>query len=766
MVEILEDRVNPSPLPIPQHYPNIRLAEREDDTIPISFGNTEGYLLNNSVDLVVRGSTPHMGYGITDPVYKQDPSAFQLLYTNFSDLYRGDPRPGPDLLTDFYQYADSHNAGREAAFFHVASKATFSYSPSSDFNQVEWFTRAWTGTPPNNLSEVLGLATSGFNFSNNPNDAIYLGFPDPFREINITLSTPAVGNWNYEVDYYNGGWNNPIATNQPSFSASSVQITFDPPADWKPLSIRGGSPTGNSPPSPDPYLYYVRIVTKQAGMQAPVASKIVGHDYLNRQQPDPNKLTYQYTIPAFDYAADTDNDGYLSDAEWLNVSQPDRLTYSARFVYETRLLGGYDYGNSYGPLRLLTNPADPTFRDWVSDFEQRNLSKNPHASGLFVDNSTGRFPYSSGYNTFTGVLPSEQALIPSYARDYGAALSELAQAVSPLWVVPNTNPTNGTDDLAAEEVVAATQTALREDELYPLQNDWPSFDAKVSQLFQQDAQAGGKVYSLLTTTPTYNGLSLQANPNTALTCLAAYYLLADPATTFLELNNTSETNTSWTRRFVQAAAYDVGQPTGPMSLAASGPDPEDQNQNPPSQYSRIYHIYQRAYQNALVLYRPLSYDATANKDGTPGDDSAVSYPLNGTYYVLQPDGTLLRNSDGSPTAVTSVSLRNGEGAILIKAQRSGAMDIFFGPSDSTPGAIIAPEGGTLGSATWTRVSQDSGTMQVVNGAVQVRDASGNLQSGDTGLFADSIVNNLNIVDLPLLSAQSWVFGVFRLVGQR
>src|SRR4051794_12494510 len=78
-------------------------------------------------------------------------------------------------------------------------------------------------------------------------------------------------------------------------------------------------------------------------------------------------------------------------------------------------------------------------------------------------------------------------------------------------------------------------------------------------------------------------LYLQNDPRTALTTLAEYYLLADPATTFFEFNNTNETTTSWTRRFVAAAAYDVGQPTGPWSLAASGDDPLDSGVPDPTQ---------------------------------------------------------------------------------------------------------------------------------------------------------------------------------------
>jgi hypothetical protein len=60
-----------------------------------------------------------------------------------------------------------------------------------------------------------------------------------------------------------------------------------------------------------------------------------------------------------------------------------------------------------------------------------------------------------------------------------------------------------------------------------------------------------------------------------------------------------------------------------------------------------------------VLYKPLSYKLGAGT-GTTADATATTHRLNGTYRPLRADGTL-----GPP--VTSVTLRNGEGAILVKA---------------------------------------------------------------------------------------------------
>ena len=72
-------------------------------------------------------------------------------------------------------------------------------------------------------------------------------------------------------------------------------------------------------------------------------------------------------------------------------------------------------------------------------------------------------------------------------------------------------------------------------------------------------------------------------------------------------------------------------------------------------------MFSRSYVNALVLYKPLSYKSgTGGGTGTTADTTATVHALGGNYRVLAADGTL-------GPVVTSVSLRNGEGAVLIRA---------------------------------------------------------------------------------------------------
>jgi hypothetical protein len=133
--------------------------------------------------------------------------------------------------------------------------------------------------------------------------------------------------------------------------------------------------------------------------------------------------------------------------------------------------------------------------------------------------------------------------------------------------------------------------------------------------------------------------------------LAYYYMLADPDSTFLMFFGGHEPASGWQRHWTEAVAFDVGRPTGSFALFASGTDPA----NP----TLTYKVYQRPYEKALILYKPLSYARGAKATATLGDDTATKHDLGGSYRPLRADGTL-----GPP--VTSISLRNGEGAILVK----------------------------------------------------------------------------------------------------
>ena len=133
--------------------------------------------------------------------------------------------------------------------------------------------------------------------------------------------------------------------------------------------------------------------------------------------------------------------------------------------------------------------------------------------------------------------------------------------------------------------------------------------------------------------------------------LAYYYLLNDPDSTYLMFFGGFSPSASWEQTWIPAATVDVGQPLAAKTEFATGFDPQNSK--------LIYKVFGREYSNALTLYKPLSY-ALGQGTGTLDDATATTHNLNGTYRILNADGSLGQT-------VTRVTLRNGEGVVLIKS---------------------------------------------------------------------------------------------------
>jgi hypothetical protein len=387
----------------------------------------------------------------------------------------------------------------------------------------------------------------------------------------------------------------------------SGQITFDPPADWTTATFGGDR------------LFYVRFrTTTGTATQSPTVKSILGRDYVGANGTDAG------TIPAFDYSADKNGDGYLSDAEYAGR----KTGMDARFVYESRLF--YPY---YGQMRFVTNPGGTDVRHWAADYHVRVLNANPLADGIFMDNATGKVP-------FPGVSVLEPTA--TFSTDSGALMAAVSRAIAPRWVLANTaGGGSNADNVAAGAVGAYEEFALR-----ALEANW----SEVGDLANLVAGRlnSGATYLVLDSTP---GGGSPTDGRTQLATLAYYYLLADPTRTFLDFFGGDNPASSWTNHWSAAVTVNVGAPTGDMKLFATGTDP--------SNAALTYQVLSRQYANGLVLYKPLSY-ATGVGEGTTASNTATTHQLGGSYRMVNADGTL-------GPVITSISLMNGQGAVLIKA---------------------------------------------------------------------------------------------------
>lgn len=598
------------PLPdpnIPKHYTHIRVAQLAYSGTPIN-NSFEQNLLKNSIDLVVP-NTSLMG-----SIQSAAPDTPQLLYSNVSNLYQG-------LLTDWLNYADRVGVSRELAFYHVTQATRWEgASPSSQ--PVKWFTEAaqWSGSGA--PTDVTSAARGGRNFLvqfGAAGTSTAVGYVEKFRELNVTLGRTATGAatgvWEYVTATDASGrpteWktltlNQDITRNL----RTSGRITFDPPADWVTAAINTGGPR----------LYAVRYRTT-AGTATENAAlfTVFGRDYAGANNGQSG------TVPAFDYAADANSDGYLTDAEYARRA----AGFDARFVYETRLF--YPF---YGQMRFVTNPSSSAVRHWAADYHVRLLGATPLADGLFMDNATGKVPFAG-----TPVLEPTG----TFSEDSGALMDAVSRAIFPKWVLANTAGGATT----ADGITAGSAAVFEEFLLRPLAHNWSEVGDAVGTINRRLATAGAPFVVIDSSA---QGGS-RTDGRTQLATLAYYYLVGDPDRTFLMFFGGDAPSTPWAEHWSPAVNVNVGRPTGATRTFATGTDPANAD--------LTYRVFARDYQNALVLYKPLSY-TQGKGEGTTGDATATTHQLGGSYRVVNPNGTL-------GATVTSIALRNGEGAILVRA---------------------------------------------------------------------------------------------------
>ncbi len=607
ILNVVNPNMDPLPIPnIPRHYSHIRIAQLAYTGTPIT-NSFEQNLLKNSVDLVV----PNPRFLTT--IEEVAPDTPQLIYSNVSNLYQ-------QLLIDWLNYADRLGVARELAFYHVTEATAFQgSSPSSQPVTWFWGTYQWSGN--NTPTDVTSAARAGRNFfvqfgAAGTNTAI--GYLEKFREMNITLTRAASTGWSGVWEYVaatdsNGQpteWKSlPLIQDSTNALRSSGRITFDPPTDWVPAALVSGGDR----------LFYVRFrVTQGTAAQGAELFSVLGRDYVGANGRSSG------VIPAFDYTADVDGDGYLNDTEYAN-RQPGM---DARFVYESRLF--YPY---YGQMRFVTNPSASAVRRWAADYHVRLLEAHPLADGIFMDNATGKVP-------FPGVSVLEPTA--TFSEESGALMAAVSRAIAPKWVLANTAGGATT----ADAITRHSAGVLEEFLLRPLAAHWSQvLDA--AELVNRRLNSENRPYVVLDSTP--QGGS-RFDGRTQIATLAYYYLLADPDRTFLMFYGGDSPSSSWTSRWSPAVEVNVGAPTGSMQIFATGNDPANS--------ALTYRVYARDYENALILYKPLSY-TLGQGTGTTTNATATTHQLDGTYRIVNTNGTL-------GAFVTSITLRNGEGAILLK----------------------------------------------------------------------------------------------------
>jgi hypothetical protein len=602
-------QVNPaiSANDIPRHYSHIRLAALGYSGLRI--GSLENRLLRDSFDVVVVNSQ------LLKHASEVAPNTPRLIYTNCSNVYE-------NLLLDWLSWADSQGISREFAFYHASTPTPFQGdSPSS--RPVSWFWHAYRGgSRPHEVTPEITGSKSRFQMPA-VGESLYLGYPERFAEVQIRLVDGANADYSGIWEWLAGtdptspeAWL-PLTLTRDETSGlrGSGAIHFDPPKNWKAASFQAKD-----------RLFYIRFRCLDG--RPPFAVSILGRDYVSSDGKRNRGI-----VPVFDAQADSNHDGYLDDAEYARRA-PGK---DARFAYESRLFTDY-----YGPMRFATNIGTAECRRWIIDYHRREKELHAGATGYFMDNSLGKPPLKPA-----GVAES----MAGYGADYGRLIAEIGRAISPWWIIPNTAGGNK----LADEVVKRYPVYFEEFMLRPLSHNFNMFEEMAAVVERRSKLTSPAPLAFLDTHPQRADRSKAdpLDPRTQLSALAYFYLVADADRTFLLFFAGFEPATAWQRHWCEAASHDVGRAKNRWSLFAKGSDPSDSR--------REFRIYAREYEQALILYKPVSYQKGVYTPVPIGDETATVHKLPTAYRLLA--------ADGKPgDATTEIRLRNGEGAILINAR--------------------------------------------------------------------------------------------------
>lgn len=324
----------------------------------------------------------------------------------------------------------------------------------------------------------------------------------------------------------------------------------------------------------------------------------------------------------------------------------------ARFVYESRMA-------LYGDWRLAARCGSANLSAWGASYWAGvlGLSGNTDFNGFFMDNSTGKAGFASN-----AALESST----TYPTDYAACVNAIYRGLTDhptmgaRWVLMNI--AGVASPSVAASMLPYCPTWWYEFALKPLADSWSQFEtfaATVATL--QAATSPAPIGMIDSSTASGGNTGVEQTPANLYNVLPYYYALSTPDT-YLNYWGGENPAVAWSGKWCGAAQYDLGAPTAAYSVFKTGSDPD--TNLPYSGYSLVYKVYSRPYTNAVVLFKPISY--TSPHQGETGSTTATTHDLtpllppgHTSFQQVNPDGTL------TGTNITSISLQNGTGAILV-----------------------------------------------------------------------------------------------------
>jgi len=470
---------------------------------------------------------------------------------------------------------------------------------------------------------------------------LYVGYDEPFKEANFTLSTPASANWAGTWEYWNGStWAALSPTDGTADMTQSGKVEKAPPpmATWARCAVNNVT------------RWWWRLRTTAAGATQPV---VAGGGLTGR-----NYITFSggaYHQPGWASANDVDSDGYAEDLTKVPTA-------TARFRYEARAC-------YYELTRYYLNMGAANCRAGVVALAlsrvTENLGGGYHYDSIFFDNGHPTIIFD---NLVSGGTTIEDTSTAAWVANGIATLGAVKAAVGPgviVFVGTGANTDAGTesfidavDGCHAEGIINAASWHPRE-----------RFDA----VMRRDAKGKWDQVYARKTAPAGDW------ERGKMGALALYYMASGDHTYYMwGLDSYAEGR--FIDNWYNARAYNVGAPKAPYYILHQEKDP--------SSAVGIAYMYARDFDNAFVVAVPLpDWDSNYTASYTAALP-AYAIPGGGTsnrYQKLNSDGTI------NPTILMAVMLRNAEGVVLVKSDLDPpAVTVTKGatPSQLRPGETI------------------------------------------------------------------------------
>jgi hypothetical protein len=601
---------------------------------------------------------------------------------------------GRSTVNTLKAWAASNGYTYEDIFLHAKTNYTHAFvNPAySQMDQFDVFEGSH-GVMTYNGSTYTDRTSTAYSGSVTWSDINYIGYEEPFDIIKITRSAGAgiTGVW----EYWNGStWATLTVTDGTSAFTTSGNVTFSPPSAWARTIVNG---------SRSKYFVRYRIT---AHTTYPTTTAIKGDNWLNAS--GANCRGWDATS------------GSIVNTGELKYNPTPPATALARFPYQARITfwasnnAAFNPGNIQSGVRTAAAFAAYQINTMVTSSGYNGImcddgEKDPTSDGIAPSNT------DFGTGNWTTALVSRYQDIVTYVHNLNPAAKvginaqnqqlvkkgdwNLAEYHTFNWKtndirgIPTTDSSvnmNYDNYLPANNANRVVAVMIYQDteDLVPTNNPVATWDrgnrGPIVALSKHYIAANDYTYFSYYTRGGY------FYPETD-----EVYLKSAPTTAIHQATATIPTASSvqrWATWF-PAMGVDIGIPDtsgyngGAYSLTwKSGTDVGGGNG-----------VWRRDYTKAIVLHRPASWDTTATQYNT----YSSSIALGGTYYPLNADGT-------TGTGVTTIALRTGEGAILMKAPISGNQPP---PNDTTApvASITSPANGATvnGAVTISAAASDN-----------------------------------------------------------